>query len=278
MPSFLSRRKNFIILISLVLFQMILISVQVPRGADVTLLEQAYFAAFAPLQHGVAAVIRGIGQVWSDFFALRDAQERYHRVMEENFQLRQENILLKQALRRYRDEETLKAMYEGLSDRVIGARMIGMDASDVYKSAIIDRGSLDGLIKDMVVLDAYGNLVGRVSGPIELKQARVQLITDRDCGVSVRVQGGAAPAILKGDGGGLCRLDYSLATSGEPQEGDILETTGFDSIYPSGLRVGQVISVKKRPALFKNVEVRPFFRLRDMDKLAVIERRTGGID
>ncbi len=269
MPSFLSKRKNLVVLISLIFFQMVLISIQVPLEDDEILLEKLVYSTFAPIQHGITSFFRGIGSLWNNYFMLRDAQKRNQRLSEENFLLLQENIILKQSLRRYQSEAFLQQLYGRLSDLVIGAQVIGMDSVSPYKSVVINRGTLDGLAKNMVVLDASGNLVGRVY-QVTLKEATVQLITDDRSGVSVTTAEGRGLAILKGRGELLCELDYSLTKDEDPKEGDTLLTTGFDNIYPPGLKVGVVLTVEKRPELFKYVDVQPFFRLRQLDRLAVI--------
>ncbi len=269
MPSFLSKRKNLVVLISLIFFQMVLISIQVPLEDDEILLEKLVYSTFAPIQHGITSFFRGIGSLWNNYFMLRDAQKRNQRLSEENFLLLQENIILKQSLRRYQSEAFLQQLYGRLSDLVIGAQVIGMDSVSPYKSVVINRGTLDGLAKNMVVLDASGNLVGRVY-QVALKEATVQLITDDRSGVSVTTAEGRGLAILKGRGELLCELDYSLTKDEDPKEGDTLLTTGFDNIYPPGLKVGVVLTVEKRPELFKYVDVQPFFRLRQLDRLAVI--------
>lgn len=270
MPSFLSKRKNLVVLISLIFFQMVLISIQVPLEDDEILLEKLVYSTFAPIQHGITSFFRGIGSLWNNYFALRDAQKRNRRLSEENFSLLQENIILKQSLRRYQTEVFLQQLYGRLSDLVIGAQVIGMDSVSPYKSVVINRGTLDGLAKNMVVLDASGNLVGRVY-QVTLKEATVQLITDDQSGVSVTTEEGRGLAILKGRGELLCELEYSLTTDEDPKEGDTLITTGFDYIYPPGLKVGIVLTVEDRPELFKYVDVQPFFRLHQLGRLAVVE-------
>jgi rod shape-determining protein MreC len=269
MPPLLSRRKNLVILIALVFFQMTLISIQVPLEEDETLLEKVVFSTFAPIQHGVISFFSGIGSLWKNYFALRDTGKRNRRLSEENFALLNENIILKQALKRYQSEAYLQELYGRLSERVIGARVISLDAVSPYKSVVINRGSLDGLARNMAVLDASGNLVGRVF-QVTAKEATVQLITHDKSGVSVTTSEERGLAILKGRGELLCELDYSLTTDEDPKQGDTLITTGFDKIYPPGIRVGVVLTVEDRPELFKFVRVQPFFRLRRLDRLAVI--------
>lgn len=269
MPAFLSKRKNLFILIALILFQMILISIQVPLEESETLLERAAFLVFAPVQHSVVSIFRGIGNVWNNYFAFRDTQKRNLKLSEENFSLLQENIILKQFLRRYENEAVLKDRFRQLSESVFGAHVIGMDSENPFKSVTINRGSLDGIARNMIVLDDSGNLVGRVFA-VTFKQARVQLITDEKSGVSVTTSEKKSLSILEGKGRGVCRLKFSLTTDEAPGVGDTLVTTGFDQIYPPGIKVGRVFSVSNPPELFKEVLVQPFFQLRNLDNLAVI--------
>ncbi len=269
MPSFLSNRKNLIVLIALILIQMVLISIQVPLEESETLLERVVFAVFAPIQHGVVSIFRGIGTVWNNYFAIRNTKKQNRQLNEENFSLLQENIILKQFLKRYENEAVLKERFRLLSESVFGAHVIGMDSENPFKSVIINRGSLDGLGRDMIVLDASGNLVGRVF-EVTFKQARVQLITDEKSGVSVTTSENKSLSILEGKGRGVCQLKFSLTTDEAPKVGDILVTTGFDQIYPPGIQVGRVLSVSNPPQLFKEVLVQPFFQLRNLNKLAVI--------
>ena len=269
MLSFLRKRKNLVVLIALILFQMILISVQVPLEEDETLLERAVFLVFAPVQDGVVSIFRGIGNVWNNYFAFRDTQKQNRKLSEENFSLLQENIILKQFLRRYENESVLRERFRQLSESVFGAHVIGMDSENPFKSVTINRGSLDGLTRNMIVLDASGNLVGRVF-TVTAKQARVQLITDEQSGVSVTTNEKISLSILEGKGRGVCRLKFSLTTDKAPGVGDTLVTTGFDRIYPPGLKVGRVLSVSNPPELFKEVLVQPFFQLLKLDNLAVI--------
>jgi len=270
MPFSLKKAKSLIVLLSLVLFQLVLISIQVPMGDDSNYFERVVFSVFSPIKHGTVSVFQGIGSIWKNYFNLHKAQKDNQRLQEEVFRLNQENSLLRGMLRTYKTEKEMLDLLLELEVSILPARVIGMDTSNIWKSLVINKGSLDGVKKDMVILDKQGYLVGRVVEPISFKQARVQMITDTESGVYVIPQGKNVPGIISGIGNGHCKLEYVLATDMLIEKGDPLITTGIDGIYMPGVLVGYVISVEANVSLFKGIKVVPAFKIQSLDVLAVI--------
>jgi rod shape-determining protein MreC len=270
MPFFWQKNKNFIILAILIVLQLILISVQTPLGEEENYFERAAFFLFSPLQHGIVSFAQGIGNIWTSYFDLRKARDENEEMRKELFFLTQENNLLKNALKNYKTEKEILDLLQRLDRNILHARVIGIDASNYHKSVMINKGALDGIKKNMVILDKSGHLVGRIIGPIALKESRVQLITDNECGVSVFTQKEKALGILKGDGKGGCKLAYILSTDQNVFEGDNLITSGFDGIFPPGIAVGEIVAITQTEELFKDIRVKPHFEFRHLDQLAVI--------
>ena len=264
------KRINLIVLFSLILFQLILISVQVPLGEEDNYFKRIVFTIFSPLQHGVVSFFQGIGGFWKNYVGLIHVHRENESLKEEVFFLKQRMNLLQSVLKIYKTEKDIYDLFFKFQKSVLPARIIGMDASNVWKSLIINKGSLDGVKKNMVVLDKYGHLVGRIIGPISFKETRVQMITDTESGVSVVPQGKGVPGVLIGDGNGRCRLEFILSTDTAIAEGDRLITAGFDGIYFPGIEVGRVTSIVEKGGLFKTVQVEPTFKIQDIDLLAII--------
>jgi rod shape-determining protein MreC len=271
MPLFLKERKNLTILIALIFFQFLLISMQVPIGEKASIFEKTVFSVFSPIRHGILSFFGAIGNIWEKYFYLRNVQDQNDELNEEIFYLRQENNLLRNALQMFRNEREIQENLLKMHENILPAQVIGLDPSNFYKSVIINRGTLDGIKKNMIVLDKNGNLVGRIIDSISLKEARVQLVTDNASGISVftqrRVQG-----ILVGDGEGQCLMEYVLATTtpDEISEGEDLITSGYDRIYPSGITVGRIVSITTDTSLHKHIVVDPYFDFRYLDQIAVI--------
>lgn len=271
MPSFLKRRKNFIILFTLIFLQMVLISIQIPLEEDENYFKKAIFSIFAPLQHGTVSLFKNTVGVWKGYFWLRGIHKKNMEMERELFRLRYQNTLLRQSLYRYMKEEEIKAMAEKINQNLLPARVIGFDSSNFFKSVNINKGSLDEVNKDMVVLDRFGNLIGRVIEPVTLKEACVQLLTDNMSGVSVYSQSNKSTGILTGLASHLCLLKYILATDSQNLTGDSVLTTGYGGIFPPGIPVGEVISVTLSEDLFQDIKVKPYFDIRHLDQVAVIK-------
>ena len=272
MPLFLKERKNLTILIALIFFHFFLISMQVPLGENASVFEKTVFSVFSPIRHGVLSFFKGIGNIWKNYFHLRNVQDQNEEMKEEIFYLRQENNLLRNALERFRSEREIEENLLAMHENILPAQVIGLDPSNYYKSVIINRGTLDGIKKNMIVLDKNGNLVGRIIDSISLKEARVQLITDNESGISVFTQMKRVQGILEGDGKGQCLMQYVLATTRpeEISEGEDVITSGYDRIYPLGIRVGRILLIASNASLHKHIIVEPYFDFRFLDQIAVI--------
>ncbi len=270
MPSFLKKKKNLTVLFCLIFFQLILLSVQTPLGSEPSLFEKTVFSIFSPVQNGVSSIIRGIGNIWKGYFGLRGVHKENKEIKEELFFLQLENRLIRGLLDRSTKEAELREILEDIRESIVYTRVIEMDLTNKYKSVVINRGLFNGIEKDMIVLDKLGQLVGRVIGPIGLKEARGQLITDSESGTSVHNQKDIL-GVVNGNDEGMCILKYIEGTESDVDIGDILITSGFDHIYPPGIPVGTIVRVEPTDELFKNITVQPFFKLRSLDHLAVIK-------
>lgn len=263
-------KRSFHFFLFLIIINLILLSLQVPLSQDKTLMKQVLLGLFTPLQAGVNWIWKGIENLWLDYIFLKNVKAQNAQLAAENLLLRQENILLRHVLEKLEKEQEIKERLEPLKFPIVVAAVIGVDAGNIFQSIIINRGAHHGIKANMVVLDPEGNLVGRIIDPVLPWSCRVQLITDETSGTGVITSRQAVSGILRGDGQGRCYLDYVLISSPEVFIGEKVLTSGLDGIYPAGLQVGQVISVSTEDALFKKIEVEPFFQLNGLRQVAVI--------
>ncbi|MBM3294977.1 MAG: rod shape-determining protein MreC [Candidatus Aminicenantes bacterium] len=270
-------RKNVLILAGLLLGQLGLLSLQVPLGDAPSLFEKAAFALAAPVLRAVQGVVRTCGGLWSGYIDLRGVENRNRDLQDEVLRLRQENVRLQAELRRLADGETASAHLRPLGKAFVLASVIGVDIANPYRSIQIDRGAARGLGVNMAVLDARGRLVGRIIPPVGKGEATVQLVTDDGSAVSVVTETSRVLGILSGDGKtGQCRLKYVPATNESVREGEVLLTSGFDRVFPPGLRVARVLSVRPDASLFKRIVAVPFFEFPELRIVAVLFDEGGG--
>lgn len=271
------KRQSVLLLAALVVFHLILISIQVPRGRGKSLFERSIFFVFSPVQRGVVGTVRGVRSVWVKYFDLRGVRAENRQLKEELFFLHQENRFLQDRLGLFRSEARIRESLDRFRDELIPARVIGIDSANPFRSLVLDKGSLDGVKKNMAVCDKFGNLVGRTINPVSLRETMVQLITDKESSVSVMSETDRLVGSVTGLSSSVCELRYVLASTTGGKVGEDLQTTGHDRIYPAGLRVGRIASIQKDPSLplFRKIFVQPYFQFNTLDAVAVLPQVYG---
>lgn len=270
----LKKNKNIAILVILILFQLLLISLQVPLGDEPTLFEKTIFGIFSPIRHAVNFLVESISNGCKNYITLHSAQKENMELRKKLFFLSQENSILKMLLEKSDEEKKIKELLENKYKNIISARVIGRDASNGYRSVVINRGSLDGIKKDMVVLDKNGYLVGRIVEPVTFREARIQLITDEKSGIAVDVAGKEVKGIVSGDGKGACLLKFVLSTDEQVDPGDKVMTNGVEGIYPPGVELGIVSETSLTSSLFRDIRINTFCNIKGLDYLAVLKIRS----
>jgi rod shape-determining protein MreC len=152
--------------------------------------------------------------------------------------------------------------------RYVTADVIGRDTSPFVKYVIINRGSDAGLRRGMPVVTAQG-LVGRIAA-VTSGAARVQLITDPDSSVNVRIEPSASQGMLVGSLTGELTLNM-VPQSTNLQVGDLVLSSGLGGNYPNNILIGQVTNVHKRETeLFQDATVQPIVDFSRLDIVLVI--------
>jgi rod shape-determining protein MreC len=199
-------------------------------------------------------------QAFEDFLTVpRDVtilQQENANLKNEISQLQAEVLILKQQVS---ETEILYALLDFARSRpenkYIAASVIGRDPSPFLNYIIIDHGSDDGIFKGMPVVTQQG-LVGRVDAVIATA-ARVQLITDPNSTVNVRLEKAKTDAQVSGTISGdlsleMINLDVNL------EQGDLVLTSGLGGSFPADVLLGQVLSiVRDNKSLFQQATIQP---------------------
>jgi len=255
------------ILIPLLVLHLALISLQVEDPGGTSLFRKCVLSAGAPLLSASAAVSRGAKHFWSGYIWLIGARA-------ENERLRaavRDLTLREQALGQMREQNARLARLldfkEGAEIHTIGARVIGRVPDFLSSVVYIDRGSQDGVAVDAAVLAGAG-VVGRAV-VVSLRQTQVQLISNADASIGVMLAASRSPGVLRGSGGLTLRLDYINNTE-QVSVGDVVVSSGLDGIFPKGIPVGRVTSVRRGKTVFRDIEVEPFADLLRLDEVLVV--------
>jgi rod shape-determining protein MreC len=149
--------------------------------------------------------------------------------------------------------------------RYVAARVIGQDISPFIRSVWIDRGSDGGLQQGMPVVTERG-LIGRVA-EVYSTVARIQLITDPQSLVNVRLQTSRADGALQAQLNGELWVN-AIDQSASVTPGELVLTSGLGGAFPADIPIGQILTVRKRDfELFQEAVIQPSA---DLENLLVV--------
>ena len=124
----------------------------------------------------------------------------------------------------------------------IAARIVAKDPENLYSTITIDKGFKDGIRKNMPVIAFQEGLEGLVGRIIEVGAgtSKIVPIYDAKSFVASRFSGGSRTEGLVGGQGSpddpLLMRFVKKQVKDEVQFGDLVVTTGFESLYPAGSR------------------------------------------
>jgi rod shape-determining protein MreC len=210
---------------------------------------------------------------------IKDMEESYITLrgyQAENERLRQKIVELEQERNRFLEAEaTNRRLQQLLGFRShlpvtgITATVIAASASSWFKSCLLDKGNADGIRKGMAVVTPLGAL-GKVID-VTPRTAKVLLLTDPNSGVDVVVQRTRARGIVSGSLENGPIMKY-VKFSEDVQVGDRLLTSGLDGVFPKGMMVATVTTVRKQSqGLFQYIGVMPTVTLDGTEQVLVVE-------
>lgn len=170
--------------------------------------------------------------------------------------------------RENRELTELLDLKNALGLNVVGARVIGSDATGLASTILLDQGSRRGLKPGMAVV-AQAGAVGKLVATSR-EASRVVLLDDHDCAVDAVDQRSRTRGIVSGVVEGGIIMRYVQRTD-DVKVGDTLVTSGLDGAFPRGVLIGYVSRVERKgPGLFVHVAVKPAVDFRTLEQVLVI--------
>lgn len=195
--------------------------------------------ALAPVRGLADGVADPLRDAWNGAFSYDEVQAENAELRARIEELESEDLLVAELRRELDQAQELLGLVGDIDLVTVGARVIDAPISDFERNIEIDVGTDDGIAEDMPVLGP-GGLVGRVVQTTG-SRARVQLLSDGNFGVGVRLtrSGEAGVAVGRGRTEPLEIELLDIATVVIP--GETVTTSGQEgSFFPPGLLVGTV--------------------------------------
>lgn len=243
-----SRRtgRSRLTLALLILTSLAVLTLDFRDAGPVRALREVAATVFSPLRGAADTVSTPFSNAWGGITDYGDVKKENEELREQVDALRGDAVRGKDAI------DQLVPILEQLDiswvDQVARttARVTSGPVSNFDYTIEIDKGSSDGIVEGMPVVSGAG-LVGRVVQAAP-STSTVQLLTDPDFRVGVRMVPGGTPGTARGSGRGEpLVVDTALDPKAELPEDAVLTTSGADrSAFPASIPVAEVTG--KRPA------------------------------
>jgi rod shape-determining protein MreC len=277
-------RSTRLLVVALVSVSLVTITIDYREGDDGPLasMGDAALTVISPLQEVVSKVTHPIGNFFSTLFRLPSIRHERDVLRERVDALETQLTEGRADQERLAETEALLGLQESLGPKAetTAAQVIANGVSNFEWSIEIDKGSSDGIARDMPVIASAG-LVGHVV-QVAANSSRVQLIIDPDSFVAGRLDVSQQTGLLAGEGNQDLQMSLVESTT-EVSPDERVVTAGYrirdvaESLYPPNVLIGTVSRVLEQDAATeKFLTVRPAVDFSSLSLVLVVLSRDGG--
>lgn len=260
------RYKDVTVLLVVIAAQLVLLAYQIKSNQDMRLIRVWSVTAVTPVARVVEAIRGGTVGFVKDYFVLLNAREENARLKQDLDKVKIENQYLKSELDMADRAKSLALFQERTPSKTVGARIIGNTTGANSKVVFVDRGTLSGVRPGMGVITADG-IVGKVVASYPTA-AQVMLVYDSTFAAGVISEKLRVSGTVKGQGHGTLIVDY-IPGELKVEVGEKFFTSGDDRIFPKGLLVGVVRSVKAG-RIYQEIALAPTGFARGLEEVLII--------
>ena len=274
--SFRFRFPEFL-LIGLLLLSNIVLNFS--SGGFVLNLKKIGFSAISTVEKGVHFVVDGIADTFNavkelkrlkkDYNDLVIKLENYEKMQRSNADIRKENERLREQL----------DFSISMDEQNFPAQIISRDFDNVYTYLTIDKGSINGIKKNMPVI-AFQNgnqgLVGKVA-QVGTFTSQIMPVYNLDYIVSARIQNSRDLGLVNGTGSQdkpLLMQYIRKNVADELSFGDIIVTSGENDNYLKDIPIGtitKIISLDYNSSL--NIELTPIIDFSRLENVIIVNQK-----
>ncbi len=245
--NFIKKHKDLNLLILLLIVNLIVLNIS--SGGGLINPRQAGFTVISVFQNALHSTGSFFSNTVNSINELKELKKSYddlqskiveYQEIERNIaELTKENTSLREQLGFSKNSTLVN----------IPAEVIGKDPGNEFNTININKGSRDGIRKDMPVIalqDGYHGLVGKIV-EVGLQNSKVLPIYDTSTYVSARLMTARYEGLISGAGNEneTLLMNYVKKRAREEiQYNDYVITSGMKSIYPKGIYIGRVIAIE----------------------------------
>ncbi len=249
----------------LLLFNFLMLSVQIRSEKGQTLLNQAGLAVLTPFVYVEHLLVNSMSSLVHQYVFLLAQDAENQRLVRENSRLKIELNQLR-AFKKLAERDQFSALAGPLQFKYIPASVIHRNLRFFADTIIINQGTLAGVTTNQAVISSEG-LVGRVIAS-NLAASEVELITDSLASSGALLGESRLQCVARGTASRLLNLDF-VSVSEPVSIGEMVYTSGTDGIYPKDIPIGRVIS-KYDGRVYQILQVEPLTDFSRMEEVSII--------
>ena len=273
--------KKYVLLIVIVLIIVLFVifSVSLKKERELNKVESFFKDTLIYVEKIVVYPFNYVKNKISDYNELKNVKKDddiLETSMDRILSIETENIELRRQLEALKEE--LNIDYSLTDYEYLNASVISRNVGYWYNKITIDKGSYNGVEKDMVVITSKG-LIGRVINTTTFT-SDVKLITTSDTNNKISVHISNGDTNLYGLINGYNYNDNVLELEGisntkDVNIGDRVYTSGLGGIFPSGILIGTVSEITTDSYdLAKVIKVKPSADFSDINYVSILKRKS----
>ena len=271
------------IIIILIIILLVIFSVTLKEDRKLNKVESLFKDGFTYIENIITYPFNYVSDNIKSYKKLKDV-EKSNDVLETSIDridsIEAENIELRRQLDALKEE--LNINYTLSDYEYLNATVISRNVGYWYNKLTINKGSYNGVEKDMVVISSKG-LIGRVVKTSTFT-SDVRLITTSDTNNKISVH------VSNGDNnlyGVINGYDYKksvlelegISNTKDVNVGDYVYTSGLGGIFPAGILIGTVTEITTDSYdLAKIMKVTPSVDFNDINYVSILKRKSDSND
>ena len=248
-------------------------------GSFVLNIKNIGFSILSTIEKGVSASVKAVTNTVNSVSELRKLKKEYDQLvikLEKFEQLQRSNADIRKENERLKEQLDFVSSIE---EKNIPAQIISRNLDDSYSYITIDKGSVNGIKKNMPVIAFQNGNQGLVGKIVQVGAFTSQIIPiyNMDNMVSTRIQNTRDLGLVNGQGSQDLPLELQYIRKRVMEDlniGDIVVTSGENDNYKRDIPIGTISKIEEIPynsSLY--IEITPIIDFSRLENLVVINQK-----
>ncbi len=261
--------RHYIVAALIVLMPMIALNSGTKEPASLYWFDRLALRLTAPAQ---SILTWGINNTWEsieNYFFLLNVRKYNVELLSQNRQLMNELASFREVALENERLRKLVSFSQAIAGKKVTAKVIAQDLLPEFRTLRLNKGEKDGVARGMAVVTHEG-IVGRIIR-VDKNYSDVLTLLDSSSNVAGLVQRNRTRGVVEGFTENLLRMKHVRRTD-DIRNGDVIISSGIGTLFPKGLVVGKVVSVrKKKHGITQTVEIYPSVDFSRLEEVIVIK-------